>query len=182
MTGRDADDFTIVNGVLRFKEAPDYETPTARVDTGRGTATVPANTYMMTVRATEEMAIADGIDGMVGPDRSDELDVMVTVQNEEENGEVSLSLLQPEVGTELTATPSDPDGGIPSSGTGAPTYLWYRAKIDAKPALAINPDAFVSVTDDAFVAQWEQINASGTTNPVTGDTYIPQGRTAQANR
>ena len=163
LTGRDADDFTIVDGVLRFKEVPDYENPTARVTSGRGAA----NTYTMKVRATEEMAI-DG-----GPDRSDEWPVTVTVENEDENGKVSLSLLQPEVGTELTATVSDPDGVISTSGGGAPYYQWYRAKFDSMPALAINPDAFVSVTDAAFVAQWEATSG-------TGDSYTPQGREAQA--
>ena len=163
LTGRDADDFTIVDGVLRFKEAPDYEKPTARVTTRRGTAIPAANVYMITVRATEDMAI-DG-----GPDRSDELPVTVTVQNEDETGKVVLSLLQPEVGTKLEATTTDPDDIIDT-----PIYAWYRAKFDAKPALAHNPDAFDSVTDQGFVAQWEAITVT------TGDSYTPQGREAQA--
>ena len=163
LTGRDADDFTIAGGVLRFKEAPDYENPTARVINGRGTATDDANGYMIMVRATEQMAI-DG-----GPDRSDELAVTVTVENEDENGKVGLSLLQPEVGTVLEATATDPDGEI----TGA-DYQWYRAKFDAKPALVINPGAFVSTTAPAFLAQWEMIDTA-----TSATTYTPQGREAQ---
>ena len=174
LTGRDADDFTIAGGVLRFEEAPDYENPTARVTSGRGAATEAANTYMMTVRATEEMAIADGIDGMVGPDRSDELNVTVIVENEDENGKVSLSLLQPEVGTVLTATATDPDGDF----TDTVDYQWYRAKFDPRPTLVANPDLFFTyedgVANTAFIAQWEAI--SGATQAL----YTPQGRRAQA--
>ena len=171
LTGRDADDFTITGGVLRFEEAPDYENPTARVATGRGGATAAANAYMVTIRATEEMAIGGG------PDRSDELAVTVMVQNQDENGKVSLSLLQPEVGTALMATASDPDGFA----TDKPTeYRWYRAKFDAKPALAINPDAFMSVTDDAFIHQWEAINGTGVSSGIDR-SYTPQGRPALAS-
>ena len=168
LMGRDADDFTIAVGVLRFKEAPDYENPTARVTEDRGAATEAANTYEITVRATEQNAIADGVDGSVGPNRSDDLKVTVEVQNANEGGTVALSLLQPEVGTELEATASDPD-----EISGAAEYTWYRAKFDSKPALAQNPGAFGEVTDTAFTNEWEKITGA------FGNSYIPAGRQAQ---
>ena len=171
VTGRDADDFTIVDGVLRFMEAPDYEKPTARVDDVRGMATDGANTYMITVRAIEEMAIDDG------PDRSDEVGVTVMVTNEDETGKVTLDLLQPEVGTALTATIIDPDGEISSSP--AAVYQWYRGKFDSKPALVSNPDAFTNVDDRSFIAQWETISGIDVSSGIDA-SYTPQGRTALA--
>ena len=176
VTGVDADDFTILNGVLRFKEMPDYEAPTDRVHgaldrngTEVAATTEPDRMYQITVRATESRAIDSG------PDRSDELDVTVSVQNDNEGGRVSLSLLQPEVETALTATASDPDGGVTVS-----DWQWYRAKfVSQKPALVINPGAFGEVTDASFTDQWEEISGTGDS---TGEaaSYTPQGRAAQA--
>ena len=177
VTGRDADDFTIDGGVLRFAEPPDFENPTARAAAAdRGAATTAGNTYMVTVRATEEMAVNDG-----GPDRYDELDVTVVVTDENENGMVNLSLLQAEVGTPLMATASDPDAIT----TGTAAYQWYRAKFDGEPKLAVNPDLFFTYGEGvaraqnaAFTAEWETISGTGD-SAGNANPYTPQGREAQ---
>ena len=91
LSGDDAGDFMIANGVLSFKKSPDYETP-------KGGSEGDSNTYMVTVRATDETM------------NTGEKVVMVTVTNVDEPGMVTLSAVQPQAGTDLTATLTDPDG------------------------------------------------------------------------
>ena len=76
---------------LAFKEAPNFESPT---DANKD------NAYKVKVVARDDAG-----------NRS-ETDVTVTVTNSEEEGEVTLSSIQPAVGTELTAMVTDPDGGV----------------------------------------------------------------------
>ena len=82
--GEDAEDFTIGGGVLAFKKSPNYEDP-ADEDTN--------NSYEVTIKAT-----------------GGEHDVVVMVANVDEAGSVSLSDLQPQVGSSVSATLNDPDG------------------------------------------------------------------------
>ena len=82
LEGADKDAFTIRNGVLEFKEPPDYE---PRRDTP----------YEVMVRASDGTLIGT-------------LDVPVTVTDA--LGTVALPAAQPQVGVALTATVSDPDG------------------------------------------------------------------------
>ena len=84
--GTDAALFSIEGGVLTFKKSPDFEM--AGTD----------NMYSVTVQAKD----STGKTGMKT--------VTVEVTNVEEPGMVSLSALQPQAGTELTAMDSDPDG------------------------------------------------------------------------
>ena len=98
--GRDRDDFTISNGILEFEKVPDYENAT---DSGRN------NEYEVTVVALDEANDA-------------KLDVKVTIENVDEEGSVSLSAIQPQAGTRLTATLTDPDGRIASR-----VWLWERS-------------------------------------------------------
>ena len=112
LSGPDAGSFRIdePGGVLRFdlpivapnlfSPQPDYEAPT---DTGRD------GTYEVTVE------VSDGVS-------SDSLDVAVTITDQEEAGEVSLSPVRPRVGMALDATLTDPDGSI--SGV---AWTWERS-------------------------------------------------------
>ena len=103
VTGIDADDFTISGGVLRFKESPNYEDPTDRPDAdmmGAGD-----NMYQVTIRASEMRA-----SGYMGLALSSETDVTVAVTNVNEDGMVTIDLLQPEDGTPIMASVTDPDG------------------------------------------------------------------------
>ena len=83
--------------MLTFVSAPDYEMP---MDMGGD------NMYMVTVMAD------DGTN-------MDTQDVTVTVTNVDEMGTVTLSPMQPRVGTPIMATLTDPDDGI--TGT---TWQW----------------------------------------------------------
>ena len=99
LTGTDMDDFTIVGGVLRFANSPDFE---AAADSGTN------NTYEFTVNASD------------GTNSATE-DVTIEVTNVEEPGTVTLSTLQPQEGVALTATLTDPDGT-----TSGLTWMWFR--------------------------------------------------------
>ena len=78
-------------GVLTFAARPDYENPS---DTGSN------NAYDVTVEVTD----SDG--------NTVSLDVTITVINVNEDGEVTLSSLQPQDGIVITAKLTDPDGSI----------------------------------------------------------------------
>ena len=114
LSGADADMFSLCQGdteeclvpnantvSLRFKEAVNYEAP---ADSGGN------NVYDVIVTATDSDMM------------SDTRRVAVTVTNAEEAGTVMLSNLQPEIGTPITASLTDPDGGV----TGL-TWQWHWA-------------------------------------------------------
>ena len=92
LSGADEALFSLnAQGLLAFTSAPNFEAPK---DAGRN------NVYNITVVATDS------------DDQTDEMDVTVTVTNVEEDGTVTLSLLQPRIGTALTATLTDIDGAV----------------------------------------------------------------------
>ena len=101
LAGADSSYFTIDDGRLSFRATPDYEDPNHH-----------AADYAVTVQA----AVA----GQQGNPLT--LAVTATVVNFDEAGVVSLSTAQPVEGVALTATLSDPDGGV--SGV---TWQWARA-------------------------------------------------------
>ena len=109
---------------LRFGELPDFELP---ADSGGN------NVYEVTVRAW------DGTDYGTR-------DVVVTVTNVDEDGTVSLSSVQPQVGTELGAVLSDPDGSVTAVG-----WEWERSLSSAggwSPIVAATEDAYTPVDGD----------------------------------
>ncbi len=91
ISGPDAGKFTIPAGQLTFSASPNFEAP--------GDADGD-NVYEVTVVASDPA------------NNSDELDVRVTVTNAAEDGSITFSALRPKTGIPLTATLSDPDGGI----------------------------------------------------------------------
>ena len=91
-----------MNGVLRFKSAPDFEAP---ADAGTN------NMYVVTVEVS---------DGGVGTTAMEEVTIEVT--NVDEPGTVTLSTLQPQVDREIMATLDDPDGQTLNT----ITWQWYR--------------------------------------------------------
>ena len=101
--GADASHFTSTGGMLKFKSAPDYEMPR-----GQAMSDANTNTYMVTVKAS-----AGG--------EMDTLAVTIMVTNEEEDGTVTLMPTSPVVDVSVTATLTDPDGGI--TGT---TWQWAK--------------------------------------------------------
>ena len=108
LAGEDGGEFTIVNGVLRFKSAPDFENPQG----GTGNNSV---TYEVTVQAS------DGGGAATTATKA----VTIKVTNVEEPGTVTLSTLQPQVGREITATLTDPDT-IAAADLATVTWQWYR--------------------------------------------------------
>ena len=99
LAGADSSYFTIEDGRLSFRATPDYEDPNHGAD------------YAVTVQAA-----------VAGQSSPLTLAVTATVVNVDDAGVVSLSAAQPEEGVALTATLSDPDGGV--SGL---TWSWSRA-------------------------------------------------------
>ena len=97
-------DFDTTDGALTFKAAaaPNFEKP---ADADKD------NVYEVTITAT------DGNANMATRD------VKVTVMNTEELGEVTLSQPTPRVGLAITASYSDPDGGLASA-----TWQWWRTE------------------------------------------------------
>ena len=109
---------------LRFGDLPDFESP---ADSGAN------NVYEVTVRAG---------DGNSHGTR----DVVVTVTNVDEDGTVGLSSVQPQVGTELGAVLSDPDGSVRDV-----AWVWERSLISAggwSPIVAATEDAYTPVDGD----------------------------------
>ncbi len=114
LNGDDAAAFKLVNldGTgsdvvygLAFKETPNFESPT---DANKD------NAYKVKVVARDDAG------------NRGETDVTVTVTNSEEEGKVKLSSIQPAVETELTATVTDPDGGVTNV-----KWLWQSAPTSA---------------------------------------------------
>ena len=90
--GRDEHLFTIAGGVLEFREPPDYESPRSAVE---GVSLAERNVYTVTVEAS------GGAHALT-----------VTVKDLDEDGEVTLSGLQPQVGRPLSASLWDEDEGV----------------------------------------------------------------------
>ena len=155
VTGADAGAFVIVDVEdigdgkdrvqLRFKSQPNFE--------ARGGVNSP---YNVIVRATEVTAVGGG------PALAATLDVTVQVDDSNEDGSVELNWLQPEVGTPIMASLSDPDVGV----TDPPSWTWYRAK-------AIEPNRNPDPDDtDKLEGEWELIT---TGTGFDAATYTPVG-------
>ena len=137
LVGTDSGDFEeLGGGVLRFLTTPDYEAP---ADSNRD------NSYLVRVRATDGTNVGT-------------LDVTVNVTNVEEDGSITLSSLQPQAGTRLTATLSDPDGR-PS----AVTWEWERSPNGFSNWTSIDGAASASYTPtDDDVGDYLRVMASYT--------------------
>ena len=170
LRGADAALFTIAGGVLQFRAAPDYENPKDVVGTNTVTATSTAvnNIYDIVIRA-----IASRASGDTGPAETVDRTVAVTVTDVDEDGEVVISWLQPEVGIEITASLADADGpgpvGAVDSPSGVPnttaiadaTWTWEVSEV-VQGALDIENDN-----------HWG--DAPGTTDNQNSYTYTPAG-------
>ena len=110
LTGDDRGDFDIgsSDGVLTFKNTPDFETP---ADNGGD------NAYEVTVNAR----VGGGNPHVMTT-------VMVMVTNEDEDGVVTVLPSQPAVGSPVRATLVDEDGGWSPAklGSGPALTLWDR--------------------------------------------------------
>ncbi len=107
LSGADGAKFSIDDGVLRFLLPPNYEAP---ADDGAN------NAYAVTVQASDAGAEVANAANTVTKD------VTVTVTQVDEAGALTLSSSRPKLGTALTATVSDPDGGVTAT-----TWKWERS-------------------------------------------------------
>ena len=108
-------------GALTFRESPNYEMP-ADADGD--------NVYEVTVAATD----ADSNRG--------EKSVEVKVANVDEDGTVTLSAVQPRVGVSLTASLTDPDGGVSD-------LKWQWSNGNNDDIDGATSDTYTPVADDA---------------------------------
>ena len=159
LMGTDAADFTIAGGVLKFKNPPDFENPTDRVHEdinldddniveGPGeadAATEPDNMYRIVIMVTERRA------GNTGLAKYTKIGATVEVMEVNEPEMLTLDVLQPQIGREITATLALGDANRQSGFT----YQWARSKVQ-------NP--IITST-----AHWEVITGN------TNDTYTPGG-------
>ena len=124
LRGADAALFTIAGGVLQFVNPPDYEDAKDLADLKNETATPGAdarqNTYSVVIRA-----IASRASGDTGPAEAVDTTVTVTVTDVDEDGEVVISLLQPEVGIPIMASLTDSDGGVTDT-----VWKWEVSEIE----------------------------------------------------
>ena len=185
VTGIDADDFSISGGVLTFNNPPDYESPTDRPhgdldfngdadtdDMGEAAGdnaqgeTRSTNTYQITIRASEMR-----MSGYTGRALSSETHVTVMVTDKNEPGTATLNRRQPEVGTTIMASLSDPDGERGAAGTEDVTWMWYVS----------------TVTNPVEDAENHWAPATGAVNTGTGDgslmtAYTPRGDCVDGDR
>ena len=115
LSGTDAGDFMIEDGVLKFRNAPDYEIPLDATPDNTPVAGTSDGTYEVTVR------FSDG-------GNAAEHSMKVEVQDVEEDGMIMLSPLQPQVGTPLQAVIIDLDGVTTNTSfTPQATYVWSKS-------------------------------------------------------
>ena len=125
LRGADAALFTIAGGMLKFVNSPDFENPRDVLGTNTATsdATAGNNVYDIVIRA-----IASRASGDTGPAETVDTTVAVTVTGVDEDGDVVISLLQPEAGSVIEATLTDPDGPSdatpPVTNTAITNVLW----------------------------------------------------------
>ena len=138
LTGTDSDEFALAgNGVLTFEESPDYE---------------DQRSYNVTVRVEAGSHMVDKV-------------VTVNIQNVEETGTVTLSAVQPQAGTELTATLEDDDE---PTGT---IWQWYRTSSRSSTGAAItNANSRFYTPVDGDVGNYLRAIASYDDGHSTGKT------------
>ena len=132
LSGTDSGDFQLSGSgssrSLRFSSSPNYESPTDRPAPGIPTE-AGNNVYKVKVKVKASGA------GQASKTKS----VTVTVTNVDEAGSVSLSSSSPKVGTSLTATLRDPDGGIRNT-----SWQWQAS--NTSPAAWVNRGTSSSYT------------------------------------
>ena len=156
LEGDDATKFSIVeaDGMLTFKESPNFENPTDRNKD---------NVYKVTVVVSD-----DGT-----PKLTDKWQVEVTVTDVGENGEVTLSAVQPKTGIDLMASLTDPDSVTSTNTDGSietgVTWQWWKSMEDDVGTVPEFLDSDGSPNTDSD--GWEKIadTKSDTYKPVRDD-------------
>ena len=160
-TGGDADDFTIVGGVLRFGSPPNFE-----IDQGTGSGD---NEYVVTVEASAGASDTADI-------QTETHEVTVTVTDEEEPGSVMLSTLQPQVGEPVTATLTDGDTITAST----VNWQWLRGStpINGSASSGVATATYTPVDGDVG----NRLRARATYDDSEGDDKTAQEDSARPTR
>ena len=147
--GEDAAKFNIGedDGMLTFKESPDYEMPADRNKD---------NVYKVTVVVSD-----DG-----SPKLTDKRQVEVTVTDVEEPGVVTLSSVQPKVAIQQTAALEDSDGDVKDV-----EWQWYRNNAGSCPTALTDVDQALINALAAVDSDWSKIPDA------ESDTYTPEAGT-----
>ena len=115
-----------IEGVLKFKSAPDYEMPTDRANDEDGDGECrPHRMWRAQPTTSTSLPCGSATEGTPATHA-----LRVQVQDVEEDGMVMLSPLQPQVGTPLTAVIVDLDGVV-SDAIGIPHAEYQWAKSDS---------------------------------------------------
>ena len=142
------DRFSIEGGVLRFKEAPNYEALPGVEPTDGISVTITVADQSTTVGTNPTRAVT------------------VMVNNLDEDGEITGLPAQPKEGVAITVTLTDPDGGATGDGgtdgstetltdNASTTWQWFRSR--------------------SRTSGWALISATSTANEdVNTDTYTPE--------
>ena len=143
LSGADAALFDLTGGALTFSAPPNFEAPG---DADKN------NTYELTLGARD----ADGNRGT--------RDIEVKVTNEDEDGTVTLSAVQPRVGVPVTASLTDIDGQV--SGV---TWQWRIGNSDIDDATS---DTYVPADDDSrtLTATASYTDPQGSGKTASGDS------------
>ena len=156
LSGADAADFNLIDDNndgtydLAFNQSPNYEAP---ADAGTD------NVYNITVVATDS------------DNQTDMMAVTVMVTNEDEAGTLTLSTVQPRVGTPLTATLTDIDGAVSDV-----TWTWERddAMGFDSPATIEGADSATYTPTDDDEGMYLRATATSYTDPQgSGHTEMP---------
>ena len=145
--GAESFDIVATTGQLQTKAALNFETTPS---------------YSVTVTATDTGAATDTII------------ITITVNNLDEPGTVTLSSLQPQVATQLTATLADPDSGL-----GSVTWSWERSPDGTSPWTPISgatTDSYTPVFDDVG----DYLRATASYNDGEGGSKSAQAISANA--
>ena len=114
--------FSVMGGVLRFKTDPDFECPKPNQDGACEPSVVEtSNTYTVIVEASA------GTNSDAAIKTATET-VTVRVINVDEMGTIELSSLAPKEGVDLTATLTEPDGGLTNATDGSVEWKWERSE------------------------------------------------------
>ena len=148
LAGTDGASFDIdtATGQLKTKAPLDFETKI---------------TYEVTVHVRDSKDQDDRVNAVT----DDTVDITITINNVEEPGSVVLSSLQPQVGTALEATLTDPDGRI--TGT---TWAWEysRDKTNWTPITGATTASYILVVAD--LGEYLRVTASYTDGEGSGKT------------
>ena len=108
------------------------------------------------------------------PAKRTDIDLTITVTNADEPGVVTLNWLQPEVGTEITATLTDPDNPDSDDPVTGVSYTWTVSKV-------ADPDIETSFHWNTATGTTSNADATYTPTgvriaPATGTTVVDEGR------